>query len=297
MKKQFLSFFFLSLAFVSYGQSNKITLTGSIEIYSGEVFPYKVVFTETGGIIRGYSLTYKEPDETRAKITGTFDRRNRTISFKETEIVYSHGFHTKAFMCLIDAHVEYLSAAGGKMLKGPITSTDVDKTACTAGVLTFNDQDEMKNLFDIHEKFDTVITMKKKVYAAPDNTIKPPATVIEKPLVTDKITKGIEKTYEWHSDTAIIDIWDGGTVDGDQVTLAYNGKPLLTKYSLVKQKKQLRVPVSKQGVDIITILADNEGSDPPNTADLMLTDGKTQYSILSYNNKGQVSVIKIKKAP
>ena len=73
---------------------------------------------------------------------------------------------------------------------------------------------------------------------------------------------------------------------------------VLTNYYMVKKEKQTASVARKQakgGVNTLTIVADNEGSDPPNTASLLLTDGITQYSLLAYNPKGQRVVIKIKK--
>jgi len=292
----FTTIFFCLSTFISFAQQKEIILTGTLKMNTGETFPYKVALTETDGVVKGYSLTYNAPDDTKATITGTLDRHNRTLSFRETEIQYSHTVHTKAYMCLINASLEYVQGSNGKVLTGRITGAEADKTACTGGKITFNNADEIENLFSYHDKFDTVISMKRRVKAAPDakpdyNEAKP---VVVQPLVTDKITAGVEKTYDWHSDTVVIDIWDGGNVDGDKITLEFNGKPYLTNYYLVKEKKQLRLPLSG-GVNTISILAVNEGSDPPNTADLLLTDGTLKYSILAYNPKGMKSVIKIKK--
>jgi hypothetical protein len=262
---------------------------------TGEVFPYKIVFTDASGAIKGYSYTYTAPDDTKTTITGKLDRQNRTLDFKETEIIYSHDVRSKAYMCLIDARTQYLQGADSRILRGSITSREADKTACTGGTVTFDNQSELTALFEPREKFDTVIKMGRRTKEIHPPAIEKPAIVVETPVVTDKITKGVEKTYDWHTDTVIIDVWDGGTTDGDQVTLECNGKTYLDRYALVKTKKRLRIPVSKAGTDIITILADNEGWDPPNTATLMLTDGTTQYNVISYNSKGQVSIIKIKR--
>ena len=113
--------------------------------------------------------------------------------------------------------------------------------------------------------------------------------------MTDKVTTGVEKAYDWHSDTLVIDVWDGGTVDGDRITLQFNGETYLTNYFLQKEKKQLRIPISGYEVNTIAILADNEGSDPPNTASILLTDGTSKYSILAYNKKDDVALIRIRK--
>ncbi len=293
MRAIFCQVLFSFWAFLSFAQSKQVTLSGIISLNTGEVFPYKVVFTESEGRIKGYSLTYNEPDETKAAVSGLLDRRMHTLSFKETDIIYSHGFQAHAFMCLIDANLEYVSGRGN-ILTGSITSKETDKTACTGGTILFNNDKEILNLFSYHEKFDTVISMKKKTKETyipqPEKAASP-----EPRLITEKVTAGIEKTYDWHTDTVVIDVWDGGNVDGDRITLSFNGKPYFNNYFLVKEKRQLRLPISGNHVNTITIFADNEGSDPPNTASLLLTDGAIQYSVLAYNPKGRQAIIKIKR--
>ncbi len=274
-----------------FAQVRHATLTGSLVMQTGEVFPYKLVLTDSGNVVKGYSYTYKEPEETKTAIRGMLDKHMRTLSFKEKDIVYSHTVQTKAYMCLVNASLEYVQDGSRKALKGSITSREADNTSCTPGEIIFKDDKELQDLFSSHEAFDTVITMKKKV----KEPVGEAAPVTVETLVEEKVTAGVEKLYEWHSDTVVIDVWDGGTVDGDRITIQFNGKPVLTSYSLVKEKKQLRLPIAGVGVNTILIMAENEGYDPPNTASMLLTDGATRYSILAYNKKGNASLIKIKR--
>ena len=76
----------LCALFTSNAQTKQTTLTGKLVMKTGEVFPYKLVFTDSGNVIKGYSLTYKEPDETKTAIRGTIDRQMRTLFFKEKDI-------------------------------------------------------------------------------------------------------------------------------------------------------------------------------------------------------------------
>jgi hypothetical protein len=289
---RYLSFCVLLLCpFLSFAQAKPVTLNGALQLNTGETFPYKIILTESNGIVSGYSFTYSEPNDTKTKIQGKLDRMNHTLTFKETEIVYSHTVRTKAYMCLIDAKLKYVPGGKENMLKGAITSMEADKTACTGGSIVFSNNEEIQFLFAYHDQLDTVINMKRKVTAPVTETKE---LVPEQPLTIDKVTTGVEKTYEWHSDTVVIDVWDGGTTDGDRITIQFNGKTMLTDYYLIKQKKQLRIPLA-EGVNTVTIIAENEGSDPPNTASMLFTDGTKKYCVLAYNNKGQRSLIKIKR--
>ena len=295
MFRQFFVTLLLFIPALAFGQGGAIILSGTLEVATGESFPFKLVITEQEGRVKGYSITYKEPDDTKSLITGKLDKQGKTLSFKETEIVYSHNFPTKAFMCLIDAHLNYIYSGRGYVLKGNITSKEADKTLCTDGVLTFANEDELKNLFSYHDTYDTVISMKRKVVKPAEETDKAKPEKEELPPAMDQVTAGVAKAYDWYSDTVVISVWDGGDVDGDKVTIQYNGKACLENYILQRARKEIRIPVSKSGTDIITIIAENEGYAPPNTATLLLTDGNKKYSVLAYNKKGDQAIIRIKR--
>lgn len=264
---------------------------------NGESFSYKLFLTDSAGTLSGYSLTFPVPDETKATVKAKLNRELRTLSFKEIAIEYSHGFMTKAFMCMVNAKLEYVHSDKGYVLTGPLTSAQADKTSCTPGTITFAVTEELRDLFTVRDAYDTVISMKKKpkqpeVYTPPAPVAAPIA-----PLTTDEVTAGIEKAYTWNSDTIGIDVWDGGNTDGDRITLMLNGQALLTNYFIVKQKKHLRIPMPPgNAVNTLAIIAEYEGSDPPNTANMLLTDGAHQYSILAYNKKGNQAIIKIRRA-
>ncbi len=287
----FLSF----ITSVAFAQSKEIILNGVLAVSTGEVFPYKLVLSESDGIVNGYSVTFKEPDDTKTKISGTLDRHSKTLVFKETEIVYSHGFQTRAYMCLVDASLQSSRSAGGLVLTGPMTSNQVDNTACTPGKIVFSNEAEINKLFSYGDRYDTVISMKKHPRIA-EEPAKPAAPKTEElPQVTEKVTAGTDKSYDWYSDTVVVDAWDGGNTDGDRITILFNGKPYLSGYSLIKAKKQVRIPISGTGINTLAIVADNEGSDPPNTATLLLTDGTRKYSIVAYNSAGAQALIRIRK--
>jgi hypothetical protein len=80
-------------------------------------------------------------------------------------------------------------------------------------------------------------------------------------------------------------VWDSQTVDGDIITLRVNNKNVLSSYSLVASKKSINVTLDNLGYNYVMLYAHNEGSLPPNTAALSITDssGKTQNLILSAN--------------
>jgi hypothetical protein len=290
-------YYFLSglllLCAQALGQANKVLLTGTITMQTGEQFPYKIVGTEQNGVLKGFAYTYSEPDETKAVIEGQIDRQKHKLSFKETEIVSSHDVHTTAFMCLVHAKLDYK----GSVLSGPATSKELDNTACTEGVISFGNRKEIDELFSSHSELDMEVSMGGKKVTGDDKPAhtepKTPAT--EEPAKLEKITAGVEKAYDWYSDSINIEIWDGGNFDGDKVTITLDDKPFLKRYTIQKLRKHVVIPILTEGVHYLSIYADDEGLDPPNTANLTLTDGDKHYNLLAYNPKGSQSLVQIKK--
>ena len=256
---------------------------------TGEQFPYKIVATENNNIINGFAYTF-DSEATKTSINGKVDKLNRKLTFKETGIISTRTVITQAFMCLINASLELK----GDVLTGRIASKQADNTACTEGTLTFRNKEELTQLFSSHDKYDQVITMGGKHKGNPVPLQENPSTISVN-TVPEKITAGVEKSYDWNADSVVAEVWDGGIMDGDVVTILFDGRPVLDHYTIQKQKRRLVLQLPAGGVHSFVVVAENEGSEPPNTATLMLYDGSAHYSLIAYNTKGQKSLIWIKK--
>lgn len=286
-------------------QSRVYKLDGTLGVESGETFIYKMIFTDSAGKISGHTVTFmNEGHDVKASLSGTIDPKTRTIAFRETGILENNGFYSVATICLVQARLKYTSQAGKMVLIGGISSFDASNASCTGGSISLSGDGVM--LQELFTKAAPAAGLSTTAPAVPDAPKPKPKVVVvydtahtqpAKPsaTVTDKVTQGKEKVIEWLSDEVMLDIWDGGKIDNDIVNVLFNGEPVLKKYVLVKDKKQLRLPLSGNGVDIITIFAVNEGNESPNTANIILTDGDKEYPVIAYNDVGKEAVIRIRK--
>lgn len=79
-----------------------------------------------------------------------------------------------------------------------------------------------------------------------------------------------------------IQVYDNAVVDGDTVSILYNGKMLLTHQLLTEKGIQLNIDLDeKQTRHEITLFAENLGSIPPNTALVVVTAGKKRYELFA----------------
>lgn len=279
-------------------------LSGYLGVEGGELFTFKLTFTVSGNTISGHSYTWlNEGSEVKASVSGTLDRATRSLTFKEDKILYNQGFKSNVTICLIESRLRYKKEGGSVMFTGPITSSDVTNVSCGRGTITFPDSEELRKLFSESQETAPAPVVKPTASKAPPK--KPIRIVydtgtVAKPVqtpavnVVDKITEGKDKTYKWQTDSLVLEVWDGGKIDGDVVTIVFNGKVILAGHAITAEKKRLVVPLPETStVYDIRIRAVSEGNEPPNTANILLWDGLQSHPVIAYNKIGKEAVIKI----
>ena len=103
----------------------------------------------------------------------------------------------------------------------------------------------------------------------------------------------VSKKVKVHSSKVTVSIWDHQTVDGDRVSLNFNGKWILTNYTLKKEKYQFNLHLV-DGKNVFVLHALNLGKYIPNTAALIVEeeDGKKHRIILEsdLNESGTLEI-------
>jgi hypothetical protein len=112
------------------------------------------------------------------------------------------------------------------------------------------------------------------------------AMITAKVITSNLVPSGFEKrnnnvlqTVNVENANVKIELYDNGDIDGDSVSLIYNGKVLLTHKKLTTQPIILNLPVNDNDVNELVMYADNLGTIPPNTALLIVTDGNKRYEV------------------
>jgi|GEM_PF-4959224 len=90
-----------------------------------------------------------------------------------------------------------------------------------------------------------------------------------------------------------ISVWDHAAADRDTISLNVNGKWLLTHHGLVKKQQKLTVKLRK-GNNYIVLYAHNLGVIPPNTASIMVDDGKKTHTLKLKSNMGSCGALNVK---
>jgi hypothetical protein len=280
-----LFFLIFLIPFCAKGQE-KYTLSGHLHVKDGDTYPYRLVFDVAKGNIAGYSYT-KSPDgtETKAVIKGHLNRKKQTLTITETQALAEHK--QDVYCCLIDARMMYKVKGDDIYVIGAFTGKSDDSGKnCGRGLVQFQQPNTPTSVF-----YTDTATGKP----APQNQTETETLAKNQlPERESTITAGQQKQYEWTTDTCVLDIWDAGVIDGDVVSVLVNEKTVLANYTLAKGKKQLKIALTQKS-NTITIVAEDEGVNPPNTAEILLSDGDVHYKITAFNKKGEKASVVIRK--
>ena len=96
----------------------------------------------------------------------------------------------------------------------------------------------------------------------------------------EKRTNELVKIIEIHHEIFRVDIYDNGVIDGDSVSLFYNGKLIISHLRLSDRATTftLNANTGKPTNELI-MYAENLGEIPPNTAMMIITDGQNRYEV------------------
>jgi hypothetical protein len=133
----------------------------------------------------------------------------------------------------------------------------------------------------------------KKVAIKKVDTVATPPSI--KPIVLEKRENKILNQVEVENDSITVTLYDNGIVDGDSVTLIYQNQILTTHQLLTDKGITFSIKVSKdESNNQLVMYAENLGSIPPNTALMVIYDGKKRHELNISSSKTSNGVISFK---
>ncbi len=109
-----------------------------------------------------------------------------------------------------------------------------------------------------------------------------PNTTVEAKLKADRQQVKLDLKQE----KLIVEVWDNSSIDGDSISVYFNGEPILLSHGLTAQKERIELTL-KPGENTLLVEALNEGSISPNTAAFMLRNGRKKYPVNTITSKRQ----------
>lgn len=116
-----------------------------------------------------------------------------------------------------------------------------------------------------------------------------------KEIKLEKRSKDLVKEITVDNDSISVTLYDNGIIDGDSITLVYNDKILTTHQLLTDKPLTFFIKVNAgNSRNELMMYAENLGSIPPNTALMVIYDGKKRYELNVSSTKKSNGVVSFK---
>ncbi len=285
--------FFLLSYVTSFAQGN-YEFFGAIKLNGNDktLITYRIVFEEKNGKITGYSITDLDGShETKNTIEGTYDKKQKILTFQEKDILYTKSKFAQSSFCFVNFTGKVKLVDNNSKIDGNFKGLYKNKTKCIDGVINLVGSSKIYNLAS---KVNKKIQKSNKI----DDQIKiksNPLAILDS-LKINKLSKDQNLNVFWESKRIKIEIFDAGKEDGDIINIYHNGKLLLENYKVKNEKKIISIPLDLSIENEFKIFAINEGSILPNTAKIILIDEKRTFELLtSFKKNESASITLIKK--
>ena len=279
-----------------YGNAN-VKLRNSSNNYLVEL-----VLQQEKGYVKGMLNYYFKNIYRSIEVKGNYSPATRQLSLYDIPVTYHGSITNYEVDCMMNFLGTLMVAKAGSRISGRFLSLPEFKYMCPE--ISFN----LSLNADISKK-DSVLKAISE-YKEAFQVWKPTATdtLVTATIVPRKVINYVtEKEHserknvviqelEVNSDTLNVDVYDNGEIDGDIISVFYNQQLILSSQKLTHRSIKLHLPVdSTRSANEISMFAENLGLIPPNTALMVIHDGKTKYEIRISSSLETNATIRIRR--
>lgn len=293
----------------SWFGSADVVLGGSHNNYLIEL-DLKQENNEIKGIISYYfKQTYQS-----FYVKGSYNASKREILIKDVPITYFRASAANGVECIMDLRAIVTASRAGTNIQGVFSTQGKYKYTCPDIAFDFV-YGEQLNTDSLFEKFEAVTKIwhpseddvvieeeKKYVPDSVDLKVKEPSLeMMEARKILDQFNRReefIANEILVESDSLRLTFYDNGIVDGDSISVFFNKEPVAIHQALTDRGIVFYVVLdpSKEYSEL-SMFAENLGTIAPNTALMVLTDGKNRYEVFLSSSLTKNATIRIRRKP
>lgn len=287
MYKYFLTIFLNLFSISLLVAQDEQEYLGVLKLNDSSFISYRLNFEILkNNTVKGYSVTNMGgAHETKSYVEGLYDAKEKVITFNETGIEYTKSDITTYDFCYVHFTGKLKNSNGQQMLEGPFLGKYSDGVACINGDIMVKNMEKIEK---IAKKADKKIQRSNKIADSVKQKIDIMNLIDFNGL---NVLKADEKTTMFSKDASMkVTIWDAGKLDGDKISIFYNGKNIINNHAIQKNKKVITLQL-KKGENLLKFRADNVGQIAPNTAKIEITLGSKTIDLLSNLKKDEYTSV------
>jgi hypothetical protein len=264
----------------------------------------ELVLQPEKGFVKGILNYYFRDTYRSIQVKGNFNSTTRELSLYNIPVIY-HGSRANIEVdCMMTMKATLRVAKAGSNLLGAFVGMPEYRNTCND--INFNlalNADASKQdsvLRAIREYKETYQVWKPSAY----DTL-PSVNIVQRKVVNYVVENRfrereniVAREIEVESDSLQVDFYDNGEIDGDSISVFFNNSLLAFAQRLSTRSIHFTLALdTSKSYNEVGMFADNLGSIPPNTALMIVTDGKKQYEIRLSSSLDKNATIRIKRKP
>lgn len=190
--------------------------------------------------------------------------KGKSLFYKETDIVNQQLENKDQYWCIKVGRMKLTQNDSMYFLDGNWEGHSLRNQPCTPGKLHFE---------------------KKKI------KIEPEIIVDEEPEI-ERSTK-VGTVMKFNRKTVKVEIIDHTRVDGDIVSIQYNGEWIVKSEKLTKTPIELELDLVEGKENVLVLFADNLGEIPPNSALVKFFDGRRWRKVVLHSDLNESDVVRL----
>ena len=276
--------------------------TATVENGGGNNYLVELILKQNSSTVQAILNYYFRNTFRSIKLNGNYNSNTRELSLYNVSVPYFGSNASMEVDCKMDFRAVHRVAKAGSNLGGKLYARDAYKYTC--GNIVFDlklnkeagNQDSILNaLRNFKETF--------QVWSPTATDTLVAATVQQRPIQNIVVnreyqerTVEIQKEIEVEGDSVVLDFYDNGEVDGDSISVFFNDKLMGANLRLSTRSVHMKLGLdSAREVNTVSTFANNLGSLPPNTALMLIYDGKKRYEVRLSSNLEKNAAVRLKK--
>jgi hypothetical protein len=306
MKKGIL-FFLLIISFYCHSQTVFGYWYGNANVKtksSANNYLVEMVLQPEKGYVKGILNYYFKSSFRSLQVKGNYNAATRQLSLYEIPVTYYGSLSTMEVDCMMNMQATLRVSQTGSNLVGAFIAYPDYKNMCPD--VTFNlslnadiskKDSVLKAISEYKENYQVWTPSINDTLVAVNVT--PPEKKIINYVTEQQYTERenvVTKEIEVESDSLLVSLYDNGEIDGDIISIFYNKNLILYNQKLTHKSIKIKLRLdSLQAANEISMFAENLGLIPPNTALLIVDDGKNRHEIRLSSSLEKNATIRIRR--
>ncbi len=262
----------------------------------------ELVLVQKGNKVTGSLNYFFKSNSIQARISGIYLPKSRTLELKATPVLNYKARDINGADCPMEGSFTLTVSRVESSLRGQFNPTPNYRFTCPAINIKLVKQVPKPDVPEPEPEPEEPVTVLRPVDSLTANPgVKlPPGDSIkrmqEAALVTElnKRTFEVSDIIEVDSDSLQLSLYDNGEIDGDTISLFHNRKLVAAHKLLTGQAFTTMIPLDTS-INEISMLAENLGSIPPNTAICVIYAGTKRFELALTSNFIKNATLRFRK--